>query len=144
MGEWAEFTEHGFSVRLDAVELAPSLPSAYDPSNDVPAPEGFVFLRVLMTVEPLVGPEDYFGCLMRVRDGDGAEIDNQEYGVEGPASSHCTRMTGEDDDSGPLGVGDQFQSQSVFIVLPDELDTFTVEVVPIFGKQKVFWTFRLG
>ena len=143
IGSWAELGDQGFRVRLDDVAMAPSFPSAYDPTTELTAPEGFQYLRVRMTVESLVGPDDAMGCLLTLRNSEGEGLGNPEYGVDGPSASECNALAAVEEGGQPIGQGDKFSAQSVFIVLPDELDSFTLDVVPLFVDDEVFWTFDL-
>lgn len=144
VGGWAELAEAGFRVRLDGVALADSLPSSYDPASDVAPPEGFQFLRVQMTVESLVGPDEAIGCLVQLRNRDGEEIGHRNYGLDGPAATDCNQLAAEEENGRPILAGDSFKSQSVFVVQPDDIDSFTVDIVPLFVDDDVFWTFTLG
>ncbi|MEO7587798.1 MAG: hypothetical protein ABIS84_07180 [Arachnia sp.] len=144
LGDWAELGGQGFRVRLDDVSLATSFPSSYDPATEVEAPEGFAFLRVRMTVESAVGSEEAMGCLLKLRNSGGEDIGNREYGVDGPTTSECNQSAAADELGAPVGVGDRFASQSVFVVVPEDLDSYTLDVVPLFADDDVYWRFDLG
>ena len=144
VGEWADLSEQGLRVRIDDVTSAPSFPSSYDTASDMAAPEGFEFLRVRMTVELATGPDEGVSCLLRLRNRLGEVIENKDYGVDGPGVSDCNLVAAAESMGRPLERNDQFQSQSVFIVLPDDVDSFTLDVVPLFGEDEVFWRFELG
>lgn len=143
MGSWAELADHGVRVRLDGVELAPSFPNAFDPNKEVIAPDGFEFLRVRMTVEVLVGSHGLIGCALELRNRDGEELGDKVVGIEGTPVTDCNPRAAVEE-SGALMAGDHFESQSVFVVLPDELDSFTLDVMPSFINDGVFWTFDFG
>ncbi|RMB61841.1 hypothetical protein [Tessaracoccus antarcticus] len=144
VGSWAELSDQGFRVRLDDVEMATAFPSSYDPTDDVMAPEGFQFLRVRLTVESLVPAEGVLGCLVQLRNRDGEQIGNKDYGIDGPAASDCNALAATNKAGGPIGEGDRFESQSVFIVVPEDLDSFTLDIVPLFVEDDVLWSFELG
>lgn len=136
VGEWADLSDHGFRARLDSMDLAPAFPRSFDPGEEMIAPAGTQYLRVRMSIEPLVGQDEDLGCLWKLFDGDGEQLTLTEFGVEGPASTQCSFL-GE----GSLEKGVAFESQEVYVVVPDAGEDYRLEVHASGDGARVYWTF---
>lgn len=136
-GEWADRSDHGFRARLDSLTMATSLASAYDASLGQMPPEGMVFLRVRMTLEPWVGPDEGLDCRLALYNGDGEELTLTESGLEGPEHTGCLFL-------GEVGVrseGVAFQTQTVFVVVPEPVEAYELRLYSMATDQRSYWTF---
>ena len=136
-GQWADLSEFGFRARLDDVAMSTAWPSAYDPEQEVTAPDGSSLLRVRMSLEPLVDEDVSIGCSFRLFSAAGEQLTLREYGVEGPQSSECTFVS----EGTTREKGVPFQSQVVYIVLPENVDSYSLQLYPNLGASPVYWTF---
>ncbi len=138
-GEWADFSESGFRARLDEMSIAPTFPSAYDPQRTTAGPDGTSLLRVRMSIEALVDADEVIGCSWRLFNGSGEQLTLTEYGVEGPASTECTFIS----DEAAREKGVPFQSQVVYVVVPEALESYSIRLSPSLAGNSSYWTFTL-
>ncbi len=136
-GEWADISEFGFRARLDDVTLAKTFTNSYDPEQHKGGPEGTSLLRVRMSIEALVDDDEVLGCSWRLFNGAGEQLTLTEYGIEGPESSECTFVS----DEGTRQKGVPFQTQVVYVVVPDDIDSYSLQLFPQFGASLSYWTF---
>lgn len=136
-GEWADLAEYGFRARLDSLELSTTYPSSSNAGDPRTAPEGATYLRVRMSIEPLVAADADMGCFWELFNSDGEQLTMTEFGVDGPLSRQCTYL--ELEGSRELEV--PFTSQEVYVVVPDDVESYTLQLSPQFGDKAVFWTF---
>lgn len=136
-GHWADLSEYGLRARLDEIAISATFPDAYDPAQQTAGPEGTSLLRVRMSIEPLVGEEEVLGCSWRLFNGAGEQLTLTEYGIEGPASTECTFISEET--AREKGVA--FQSQVVYVVVPNALESYSLQLVPAFGASPIYVTF---
>ncbi len=136
-GEWADLSEFGFRARLDDVTMSTTFPNSYDPEQEKSGPDGTSLLRVRMSIEALVDEDEVLGCSWRLFNGSGEQLTLTEYGIEGPESSECTLIS--DDMVREKGVA--FQTQVVYVVVPDAIDSYSLQLYPNFGASPVYWTF---
>lgn len=138
VGEWADLPVSGFEVRVEAIDAAPSFPSAWQEGEQVHAPQSMQLVRVQLTVRPLVGPEADMGCIVRLFNGDGEELTLTEYGVVGPESSNCSLYS----DLGPRAQGVEFSTQTVWVVPSAMVDESYIEIHPLYADDRTFVTVR--
>ena len=139
VGEWADLGQFGFRARLDDVTISESFPSAYDEARTV-GEEGASLLRVRFTIEPVAGRDEHISCSMKLFNADGEELTLTKYGVAGPVSTECTAAV----DSEASGTGEPFETQMVWVVLPDFGDDYTLWLAPISeASTSTFWRFTL-
>lgn len=136
-GEWADLSAYGFRARLDSLDLAASFPRSFDSGERMTAAPGTQYLRVRMSIEPLVGEDQDMGCIWKLFNGEGEQLTLTEYGIEGPASTQCSFL--EDEGSREKGV--PFGSQEVYVVLPDAIGSFSLQVHADGSDGRVYWTF---
>ncbi|MGV8847323.1 hypothetical protein [Tessaracoccus sp.] len=137
IGEWADLSEHGFRARLDDVSIATTFPSAYDPNQKIAGPDGTSLLRVRMSIEALVDANDIVGCSWRLFNGSGERLTLTEYGIEGPASTECTFISEE----ATREKGVPFQTQLVYVVVPEALESYSLQLSPSLAGDSSYWTF---
>lgn len=136
VGEWMDLADQGFRARVDSIELSPAFPSSYDPEQNQSAPEGLVFLRVRMTVEPLVDPDATVACTLKLFNGEGEELTLTESGIDGPEYSDCLFPTDEKE----RVLGEAYQTQTVWAVIEEPVQSFTLQLQPLFQDQRVYWS----
>lgn len=137
-GEWAELSEFGFRARLDDMSIAESFPSAYEETLDKAAPEGMALLRVRFSIEPLVADDGLVACLLSLFNGKGDRLTRIEYGVAGPESAECSLISTD----GERQEGVPYATQTVWVVAPDPVESFSLQLVPLSGADdNVYWTF---
>lgn len=135
-GEWADLSEYGFRMRLDDVTKATSFPSSYGEGEYTTAEEGTELLRIQLSIEPLVGPEEDVSCRFELYNGDGEKLGLKELTVDGPAAVDCTAGF---DDPRPMGVA--YDTQMVHVVIPEPVENYTLEMYPLAADSTVYWTF---
>lgn len=138
LGEWADLSDHGFRLRVDDITVTDELPSRYTEGETVRAPDGMAFFRAMLTIEVLVPPDGDMGCYLTLLNSDGEELDFEEYSVGDPDATECILF---DDGRQALDVGDTFESQLVRVVLPDDPESFRIEVQPAYASEGVYWLF---
>ncbi|MEO7587794.1 MAG: hypothetical protein ABIS84_07160 [Arachnia sp.] len=137
IGEWADLSEHGFRARLDSLDMATQLPNAYNPDVISSAPPGMTYLRVRMTIEPLVGPDDDLQCSWKVTNGAAEQLSLTESAIEGPQFGGCTHPF----DEGPRERGVPFGTQTVYVVIAEPLESYTLRLQPQLADGSPYWTF---
>lgn len=136
VGQWADLSDYGFRLRVDSMELLESATGGWE-SGPVHPPEGMRFLSVRMTVEALVPEDGDMACTMSLLNGAGEEIGLEEIGLDGPESIGCSHHNYREG----VGVGDQWESQMAWVVLPEPVEDFTLVVKPLFSDEPVLWHF---
>lgn len=134
LGEWGDLGDQGLRLRLDEMVMAKSFPDAY--GEQTSAPEGMEFLRVRMTIDPVATDLDG-SCIFELHNGDGENLGLRELAVEGPPRLDCIDFS---EDSDPPS-GDPFETQTVFVVVPEPIESYSIQVHLITDENETYRTF---
>lgn len=139
VGEWADMTEHGLRFRLDSLDYVDAVPVGLGGTITSPPP-GTAYLLAQFSIEAVMAPADGLGCVIQLFNADGEALAWTESDAQGPTDHGCYGQTTE---VGEVERGDVFQTQTVYIVEPAPLASFTLTVWPTATDERVSWSFSL-
>lgn len=138
LGSWAYPGGPQIGIRIDAVTLSDSLPSAYTDAPDVTTQPGMKLAAVTFSVA-LDNPDwDTLNCWIKLYNVNGDEYTNSVSGVAGPENTQC--YDPDLAESRPAGPVDPFQGQIVLAV-PDVAVSELEVRVSTMTNDRDYWRF---
>lgn len=136
IGNWTHIDGPRVGVRIDAVTLSDSLPSAFDGSPDEVAGPGLKLATISFSVA-LADPDwDGLNCWVELFNKNGDRYSKDISGVAGPEVTQCYNV--DLAETRPTGKLEPFRAQLVYLV-PD-VPVADLEVRVMFGENdKDYW-----
>lgn len=138
VGEWVDYTEDGFRVRVDSVEMRDTAPGASGEPVTLPAESGLEYVVVSLTVNP-TPIED--GCEARCCAVSVVSVDGDHYSLSDPSASGASSPCQQTDEYGYLIEPTQPWTTSIIRVVPAaSREDVQIQIRP-FG-QTDYWGVR--